>query len=132
VAPVVVAVAEAAPVVAATPVIEIPKLKIVQGLTLYIDCAPQKQGTPVALTRLEEILSPYMAEVAKGGQKGDGSVPLTHYTQITYGDGTARVIAMMLKNPPTGAVLVDTRYPISNAALEVLTSMSSEIYRGLR
>ena len=123
-----------APVVAAPqalPKAQVPTLKVQTGLTLYIDCMPSK-GHSSDAQRLEDILLPYMAQVAAGGDKGDGRAPLPHYSMIGYGQGTSRVVAMLLTNPPTGVIIADRRYPCTDAVLEVLVPMAENIVRSLR
>ena len=73
-----------------------------------------------------------MAEVAAGGDKGDGRAPLPHYSLIDYGKGTSRVVAKILTNPPSGILVADRRYPCTDAVLEVLVPMAETVIRALR
>lgn len=113
----------------ALPKAQVPTLNVQTGLTLYIDCMPSKGSRDSEYTRLEELLLPYMAEVARGGEKGDGRAPLPHYSMISYGQGTSRVVAMVLTNPPKGVIVADRRYPCTDAVLEVLVPMAENVVR---
>ena len=120
-----------APLATVTPV-PVPRLEDraeSSGISLYINCVPVKgtNGTPIV--RLEEYLRPLMAQVAAGGESGKGPA-LGHYSMIDYGKGPSRVVALLLKNPPTGIVVADRSLPCTDAVLEVLIPMSTSVVQG--
>jgi len=111
--------------------VAVPALKVQAGLSLYIDCYPER-GIAGSITRLEDYVQPLCAEIAAGGNSGDGKEPLGHYSMLEFGQGPSRVVWLLIKTPPTGIVVADTRLPITNACLEVLVPMSGTVIRGLR
>jgi hypothetical protein len=92
------------------------------GLALYIDCRPVKGGeTP---TDLADLLAPLMRAVSS-----DAGVD--HYTLVPYGQGPARVAALVARNPwTTGVLFVDSRAPATQAVLEVLRPYATLIVQG--
>jgi hypothetical protein len=92
------------------------------GLVLYIDCRPVKGAEqPVDLT---DLLAPLMRAVAS-----DAGVD--HYTLVPYGQGPARVAALVARNPWTqGVLFVDSRAPATQAVLEVLRPYATVIVQG--
>lgn len=113
------------------PKAQVPTLKVQEGLTLYVDCMPSKGAFPT-FQKLEDILLPYMNQVAAGGEKGDGRAPLPHYSMIGYSQGQSRVVASVLTNPPKGVIVADTRFPCTHAVLEVLVPMAENVVRSMR
>ena len=81
------------------------------GLTIYVDCQPEKGGE-AKIVRLEEFILPFQLESSKEG-------------------GTALLVAKVLENPPKGAIVADSRYPSSAAVLEVLVPMADRVFRAL-
>lgn len=116
---------------AAVKTLVVPALKVQPGLSLYIDCYPER-GIAGTATRLEDYVQPMCAEIAAGGNSGDGKSPLGHYSMLEFGQGAARVVWLLIKTPPTGIVIADTRLPITNACLEVLVPMSASVIRATR
>lgn len=95
----------------------------VAGLVLYIDCRPVKGGGD-APTDLTDLLAPLMRAVAS-------DAGTDHYTLVPYGQGPARVAALVARNPwTTGVVFVDSRAPASQAVLEVLRPYATMIVQG--
>ena len=93
------------------------------GLVLYIDCRPVKGGGD-APTDLTDLLAPLMRAVAS-----DAGVD--HYTLVPYGQGPARVAALVARNPwTTGVLFVDSRAPATQAVLEVLRPYATVIVQG--
>lgn len=103
-----------------------------EKLVLYIDCWPVKGPGAAGHRRLEDILAPYMKEAADAGNNGDGKYPLPIYSLVEYGKGPARVAALLLRDLPRGVVVANTRYPATDAALEVLVPLADEVIRGVR
>lgn len=92
------------------------------GLVLYIDCRPIKGGE--IPTDLTDLLAPLMRAVAS-----DAGVD--HYTLVPYGQGPARVAALVARNPwTTGVLFVDSRAPATQAVLEVLRPYATVIVQG--
>jgi hypothetical protein len=92
------------------------------GLALYIDCRPTKGGE--APTDLTDLLAPLMRAVAS-----DAGVD--HYTMVPYGQGPARVAALVARNPwTTGTLFVDSRAPAAQAVLEVLRPYATLVVQG--
>ena len=54
------------------------------------------------------------------------------YGLIPYNRGPTYIAAMLLKSPPTGILVCNTRYPATNACLEVLTPFADVIVRASR
>lgn len=92
------------------------------GLALYIDCRPTKGGE--VPTDLTDLLAPLMRAVAS-----DAGVD--HYTMVPYGQGPARVAALVARNPwTTGVLFVDSRAPAAQAVLEVLRPYATLVVQG--
>jgi hypothetical protein len=95
----------------------------VAGLVLYIDCRPVKGGGD-APTDLTDLLAPLMRAVAS-------DAGTDHYTLVPYGQGPARVAALVARNPwTTGVLFIDSRAPASQAVLEVLRPYATMIVQG--
>jgi len=94
----------------------------VAGLVLYIDCRPTKGGdAPIDLT---DLLAPLMRAVAS-------DAGTDHYTLVPYGQGPARVAALVARNPwTTGVLFADSRAPATQAVLEVLRPYATMIVQG--
>lgn len=91
-------------------------------LVLYIDCYPMR-GIVGSVTHLEDHIAPMQRKIAERA-----GVPI--YSLIEYGKGNAQVAALLLENPPVGAVYVNSRLPASPAALEVLLPLAVGVVRG--
>jgi hypothetical protein len=90
------------------------------ALVLYIDCYPERDNT---VQHMDEILVPYQQAVAKHNG-------VSHYSLLPFQQGQAGLAAHMLEHRPRGKVYVNSRYPASNAVLEVLCPMATKIVRG--
>jgi hypothetical protein len=103
------------------------------GLTLYVDCMPEKG---VAYRHLDEVLAPLMELVAKNhlNEKTKAPEPLTHYTLVPFNGGPGRVAAYLMANIDVamGALLVNSSSPCAAACLEVLRPRADVIIRGIR
>lgn len=120
---------EAAPAPVAEPKKEAAAPAAEPALTLYIDCWPEK-GRDRDYLLLEDIIAGYQEEVvalhnksAKDSEKAD------YYTLIPYSRGPGYVAMLLLKAPPVGAVVCNTRYPGTNACLEVLVPLADVVIR---
>lgn len=120
---------EAAPAPVAEPKKEAAAPAPEPALTLYIDCWPEK-GRDRDYLLLEDIIAGYQEEVvalhnksAKDSEKAD------YYTLIPYSRGPGYVAMLLLKAPPVGAVVCNTRYPGTNACLEVLVPLADVVIR---
>ena len=127
----------AAPVVKATVTEFAPVAAPVQAaaptLVLYIDCLPEK-GREREYTLLEDYIQPMLPLVTeaynRGCKKDDEKVPF--YSLIPYARGPGFVAALVMQQPPTGVIVANTRFPATNAILEVLIPMADVVVRGLR
>ena len=127
----------AAPVVKATVTEFAPVAAPVQAaaptLALYIDCMPEK-GREREYTLLEDYIQPMLPLVTeaynRGCKKDDEKVPF--YSLIPYARGPGFVAALVMQQPPTGVIVANTRFPATNAILEVLIPMADVVVRGLR
>lgn len=120
---------EAAPAPVAEPKKEAAAPAAEPTLTLYIDCWPEK-GRDRNYLLLEDIIAGYQEEVvalhnksAKDSEKAD------YYTLIPYSRGPGYVAMLLLKAPPVGAVVCNTRYPGTNSCLEVLVPLADVVIR---
>lgn len=109
-------------------------LKNPPGLALFIDCLPVKG---VEVRRLEDMLAPVAEQAAKSWKNPKtGQVEaFDHYTLIPFGGGVQMVAAGVMRNLPlftSGAIVVNTALPLSNAVLEVLLPVATVVVRGLR
>jgi hypothetical protein len=121
-----------APVVAA-PVVAAPVAATAPSLVLYIDCAPEK-GREREYVLLEDYIQPMLPLVVeaynRGCKKDDEKVPF--YSLIPYARGPGFVAALVMQQPPTGILVANTRFPATNAVLEVLIPMADVVVRGTR
>jgi len=98
-------------------------------LTLYIDCWPEK-GRDRNYLLLENIIADYQeGAVALHNKSAKDSEKADYYTLIPYSRGPGYVAMMLLKAPPVGAVVCNTRYPGTNACLEVLVPLADVVIR---
>jgi hypothetical protein len=102
-------------------------------LVLYIDCVPEK-GREREYTLLEDYIQPMLPLVTeaynRGCKKDDEKVPF--YSLIPYARGPGFVAALVMQQPPTGVIVANTRFPATNAILEVLIPMADVVVRGIR
>ena len=54
------------------------------------------------------------------------------YSLIPYARGPGYVAALVMKAPPVGILVCNTRFPATNAILEVLIPMADVVVRGVR
>ena len=102
-------------------------------LVLYIDCSPEK-GRERDYVLLEDFIQPMLPLVTeaynRGCKKDDEKVPF--YSLIPYARGPGFVAALVMQQPPTGVIVANTRFPATNAVLEVLIPMADVVVRGTR
>ena len=126
--------------VVAAPVVTAPVVSVVApvaapapSLVLYIDCAPEK-GREREYVLLEDYIQPMLPLVVeaynRGCKKDDEKVPF--YSLIPYARGPGFVAALVMQQPPTGVLVANTRFPATNAVLEVLIPMADVVVRGTR
>lgn len=131
-APEVAPVVAPAPVAAAAPVAA-PAPAQQYALVLYIDCAPDK-GRDRDYILLEDYIQPLLPQVVdaynRGCKRDDEKVP--HYSLIPYARGPGFVAALVMSAPPVGIIVANTRFPATNAILEVLIPMADVVVRGTR
>lgn len=98
----------------------------VSGLTLYIDCAPQK-GEPVIY--FDDFIAPHHDAVAKA----NGVEHIDDHDKL-FGRGPGMIASRLLlaANRPTGALVVYSDHRFAPACLEVLTRFATKIVRGRR
>jgi hypothetical protein len=103
------------------------------ALTLYIDCAPEK-GRDKDYILLEDYIQPLLPQVVdaynRGCKRDDEKVPF--YSLIPYARGPGFVAALVMSAPPVGVIVANTRFPATNAILEVLIPMADVVVRGVR
>ena len=103
------------------------------ALVLYIDCAPDK-GRDRDYILLEDYIQPLLPQVVdaynRGCKRDDEKVP--HYSLIPYARGPGFVAALVMSAPPVGIIVANTRFPATNAILEVLIPMADVVVRGTR
>lgn len=92
-------------------------------LFLLIDCRPSK-GFDAAV-ELSEYVAPLCAMVCERKK-------VEHYNLLPYNEGEKMIAALLMINPPSGMVLVDSSLPLSKWALEVLVPMAKLVVRGVR
>jgi RecB family exonuclease len=120
----------AAPVAAPAPVA--PAAVAAPNLVLYIDCAPEK-GRERDYVLLEDYIQPMLSVVTEAYNKtARDNERVDFYALIPYARGPAFLAALVLKNPPKGILVANTRFPATNAILEVLIPMADVVVRGLR
>ena len=93
-----------------------------KGLTLYVDCFPER-GRDTEFTLLEDLIKPWAEQICQ-----QENVP--HWSLVPYNRGPAFLCAKALASPPTGILVVQTRQPSAAALLEVLRPMANVIIRG--
>lgn len=102
------------------------------SLVLYIDCAPEKGRDRTYIT-LEDYIQPLCAEAVAIHNRGAKEAErVDFYGLIPYNRGPTYIAAMLLKSPPTGVIVCNTRYPATNACLEVLAPFADVIVRASR
>jgi hypothetical protein len=103
------------------------------ALVLYIDCVPDK-GRDRDYILLEDYIQPLLPQVIdaynRGCKRDDEKVP--HYSLIPYARGPGFVAALVMSAPPVGTIVANTRFPATNAILEVLIPMADVVVRGTR
>lgn len=118
---------EPAPVAPATVVEETPPV-----LVLYIDCFPEK-GRDRGYRMLEDILRPLAEEaVAVHNRGAKDTERVDYYGLIPYNRGPVYIASMLMKAPPVGIVVCNSRYPATNACLEVLVPLADVVVRAVR
>ena len=104
----------------------------VPGLVVYIDCVPEK-GRERQYTLLEDYIQPMLSVVTDAYNKtARDNEKVDFYALIPYARGPAFLAAMVMKNPPKGVLVANTRFPATNAILEVLIPMADVVIRGMR
>ena len=102
-------------------------------LVLYIDCAPEK-GRDRGYTLLEDYIQPMLPLVVdaynRGCKRDDEKVDF--YSLIPYARGPGFVASLIMKSPPIGVIVCNTRFPATNAILEVLIPLADVVVRGIR
>jgi hypothetical protein len=104
-----------------------------EGLTLYVDCAPESGGTD-----LDSLLAPYCARAAQEGytdeRTGKASGPVPYYDLMPYNNGQKKVIGYLLsditKVQALSAIVVYTASPMAARALEVLRPLAANVVVG--
>ena len=91
------------------------------GLTIFVDCLPEKGITGVPLS---VALAPLVETIADA----TGCDPLL----IPYNEGTKKVAALLRVSPISGVVFVDSRDPYWVAAAPFLRNIAEKIVRGVR
>lgn len=118
---------------APAPAAVVPQAAPAPSLVLYIDCAPEK-GREREYVLLEDYIQPMLPLVTeaynRGCKKDDEKVPF--YSLIPYARGPGFVAALVMQQPPTGVIVANTRFPATNAILEVLIPMADVVVRGTR
>lgn len=103
------------------------------SLVIYVDCSPEK-GRERDYVLLEDYIQPMLALVVeaynRGCKRDDEKVPF--YSLIPYARGPGFVAALVMQQPPTGVIVCNTRFPATNAILEVLIPMADVVVRGTR
>jgi hypothetical protein len=102
-------------------------------LVLYVDCVPEK-GRDRPYQMLEELIAPLLpvaVEMHNKSAKRDEE-KADFYSLIPYNRGPGYVASLLLKNPPEGAVVCNTRMPATSACLEVLVPMADAVVRAIR
>lgn len=116
----------------AAPVREVAPAPVFEGLVLYIDCFPEK-GRDREYVLLEEIVRPLAEEaVAVHNRGAKDAERVDYYGLIPYNRGPTYVASMLMKAPPVGIVVCNSRYPATNACLEVLVPMADVVVRAVR
>lgn len=120
----------AAPVVKPAPVVAPIEEQVEQAereargpLMLFVDCRPAK-GFDDAV-ELSEYCAPLMQVVCEKKQ-------VEHYSLPAYNEGDKLVAALLMMNPPSGLILVDSTLPFSRYALEVLLPIAKLVVRGAK
>jgi len=102
-------------------------------LVLYIDCAPEK-GRDRGYVLLEDYIQPMLPLVVdaynRGCKRDDEKVDF--YSLIPYARGPGFVASLIMKSPPIGVIVCNTRFPATNAILEVLIPLADVVVRGIR
>lgn len=102
------------------------------NLVLYIDAMPEK-GRERDYVLLEDYIQPMLPVVTEAYNKtARDNERVDFYSLIPYARGPAFIAALVMKNPPKGVVVANTRFPATNAILEVLIPMADVVVRGLR
>ena len=124
-------VAETVPVAAPAPV-PVAAPVAAPTLVLYIDCFPEK-GRDREYTMLEDIVRPLAEEAVAIHNRGAKEAErVDYYGLIPYNRGPTYIASMLLKAPPVGIVVCNSRYPATNACLEVLVPLADVVVRAVR
>ena len=101
-------------------------------LTLYIDCFPEK-GRDRDYMMLEEIIRPLAEEaVSVHNRSAKDAERVDYYGLIPYNRGPTYIASLLMRAPPVGVVVCTSRYPATNACLEVLIPLADVVVRAMR
>lgn len=101
-------------------------------LVLYIDCFPEK-GRDREYVMLEDIVHPLAEEaVSLHNRNAKDADRVSYYGLIPFNRGPTYIASMLMKAPPVGIVVCNSRYPATNACLEVLVPMADVVVRAVR
>jgi hypothetical protein len=122
----------AAVAVAVAPV-AVPAAPAEPNLVLYIDCVPEK-GRERDYVLLEDYIQPMLPLVTEAYNRGckRDDEKVSFYSLIPYARGPGFIAALVMQQPPTGVVVANTRFPATNAILEILIPMADVVIRGIR
>ena len=100
------------------------------ALTLYINAFPEK-GRDRDYMLLEDVIAPLLPLAVEMHNRGaKDSEKADYYTLIPFVRGPGYVAMLLLKAPPTGVIVCNTRLPGTNACLEVLIPLADVVIRG--
>lgn len=110
----------------------VPVVEEAPSLVLYIDCFPEK-GRDREYAMLEDIIRPLAEEAVAAHNRGAKDAErVEYYGLIPYNRGPTYIASLLMKAPPTGIVVCNSRYPATNACLEVLVPMADVVVRAVR
>lgn len=95
-------------------------------LWLLVDVVPEiGAGLPEPVRHIDQVLRPLQEQVA-----AEARVPL--YSMVEFGQGPARVVALLAKVDLSGTLLVDSMTPCANAVIEYLRQRAKLVLRRSR
>lgn len=117
----------------AAPLMELiePGVRVIQspGFDLFVDAVPLRGVSQVTL--LEDYLAPLNAQIMRDYNAAKGT-NMHDVLEVDFGKWKGPLRALLVQNPPCGAVVARSQGETSQVALEVLKPLARTVIQGVR